>query len=476
MKKAITQPLLILALSFCTFAGLSQCVTVTGLTVTQGTNGTASIQASVSSTTTPGQPHFYWNVTPAATQTSGYGLSHVSYQFPSNGTYTVCVSYIDSLNSCTSSSCTPITISNMSTFCNAAFSFYNDSTCGTHFINASTGSGLTYKWYDMSSFTLLSNLQNPVLTLGNGSHLIGLYTYASGQFCDSAIANVNVNCSTNTACHAGFSYYTDSTTCLTNFVSSSTGTSLSYEWYDMNGLTLLSTQQNPSLNLANGYYTIGLYTYSSGVYCDSASAGINIYCPNSGNPVCQANAQFSIFSDSLNPGQYFAYNQSTGNGTISYLWDFGDGSTSTQMYPFHQYATPGQYIICLTIAVTNNSLTCTDTYCDSSSVHRISSGFFMSSFQAIAPLATSLKQEQSGAAISVYPNPMENELMIDMDKAEAGVELEYVITDALGKVVSKNSLTESKTTVNTSSLERGFYVISIIANSSKTLKTIKVVK
>ena len=60
----------------------------------------------------------------------------------------------------------------------------------------------------------------------------------------------------------------------------------------------------------------------------------------------------SIFADSTNAGNYFAYNLSWTSGATSYLWDFGDGTTSTQQYPFHQYAIPGQYIVCLTVTGT----------------------------------------------------------------------------------------------------------------------------
>lgn len=37
------------------------------------------------------------------------------------------------------------------------------------------------------------------------------------------------------------------------------------------------------------------------------------------------------------------------SGTITdWLWDFGDGNTSTQQNPVHTYAAPGQYTVCLT--------------------------------------------------------------------------------------------------------------------------------
>ncbi len=49
---------------------------------------------------------------------------------------------------------------------------------------------------------------------------------------------------------------------------------------------------------------------------------------------------------------------SAGSGTLSYLWDFGDGTTSTAKSPSHVYSTIGNYTVSL---VTTNSSGCADT-------------------------------------------------------------------------------------------------------------------
>src|SRR5260221_14567491 len=51
-------------------------------------------------------------------------------------------------------------------------------------------------------------------------------------------------------------------------------------------------------------------------------------------------------------------------GTI-YLWTFGDGTTSTLATPWHFYSAPGTYYVCLTVSLTPNGGTCTNTWCDS---------------------------------------------------------------------------------------------------------------
>ncbi len=49
---------------------------------------------------------------------------------------------------------------------------------------------------------------------------------------------------------------------------------------------------------------------------------------------------------------------SVGSGTLTYLWDFGDGNTSTIQNPSHSYTTNGNYTVSL---VTTNSGGCSDT-------------------------------------------------------------------------------------------------------------------
>lgn len=187
--------------------------------------------------------------------------------------------------------------------------------------------------------------------------------------------------------------------------------------------------------------------------------------------LCLANASFSLFEDSVNQGNYFAYNLSSGTGALSYLWDFGDGTISNLQYPFHQYVTPGNYIICLTVTASSGTTTCSDTYCDSSSVQRIAAGFLMSQISVI-PQFTGIKQIKSLTNIRVYPNPMETELTI-----EAGSEnIHYDLIDALGRIICSGSTQESGTTIYTEHLAKGFYNLSISNKDRSILKSIKLIK
>jgi gliding motility-associated-like protein len=66
-------------------------------------------------------------------------------------------------------------------------------------------------------------------------------------------------------------------------------------------------------------------------------------------------------------------NSSTGPGTLSYLWDFGDGTTSTQVSPVKRYSTRGLYTIRLTVS---NEHGCSIT----GNTQQVNVGFFNTNF------------------------------------------------------------------------------------------------
>ena len=69
---------------------------------------------------------------------------------------------------------------------------------------------------------------------------------------------------------------------------------------------------------------------------------------------------FSLQPSSL-PHFWYAINQCSGN-ELSYLWSWGDSTTSIGDTPSHTYDTAGYYTICVTVT---DSMGCSATYCDS---------------------------------------------------------------------------------------------------------------
>lgn len=82
-------------------------------------------------------------------------------------------------------------------------------------------------------------------------------------------------------------------------------------------------------------------------------------------PPDECHALFSFQLDSLNriPNTFIFTNASTGNPD-HFLWQFGDGITSTEMNPQHTFGTSGQFEVCLRVTREVSGITaCTDSIC-----------------------------------------------------------------------------------------------------------------
>ena len=105
-----------------------------------------------------------------------------------------------------------------------------------------------------------------------------------------------------------------------------------------------------------GVYSVCLTVYE-GNCVDSTCTVISIAGP--------CNSLAANFSWSLAGGQAEFDNVTVPVGlSTTWLWNFGDGSTSAENSPSHFYTTPGTYQACLTaISILEGGFTCTDTYC-----------------------------------------------------------------------------------------------------------------
>ncbi len=135
------------------------------------------------------------------------------------------------------------------------------------------------------------------------------------------------------------------------------------------------------------------YWNSDTIWTGSGSSRNYLYITN---PNCQAN--FQILPSSTQ-GSYFGYNISTGNN-LTYLWNFGDGDTSSLPYPVHNYAVPGEYEVCL--YAYNTAMQCHSSYCDKSFyVFKTEDGLM----DRLEILATSVNEVEP-VGIDIYPNPV----------------------------------------------------------------------
>ncbi|MDG2226525.1 MAG: gliding motility-associated C-terminal domain-containing protein [Flavobacteriales bacterium] len=88
--------------------------------------------------------------------------------------------------------------------------------------------------------------------------------------------------------------------------------------------------------------------------CTDAYGPISV--SNSGVP----NADFDLSVNPISLGETLVITNNSSNGAVSYLWDLGDGTTSTNVNPAITYNAEGSYTVCLTAYTATN---CQDTAC-----------------------------------------------------------------------------------------------------------------
>lgn len=134
---------------------------------------------------------------------------------------------------------------------------------------------------------------------------------------------------------------------VVSFSDVSQGNATSWLWDFGNGNT--STLQNPGVTFTNpGNYTVTL-TISNGMQnsTETKTAYITVYSTPS--PQFTADKQLGC-----SPFQVQFTDQTTpANDIVSYQWDFGDGSISTQKNPTHTYTTDGKFNVTLVVVDKN---------------------------------------------------------------------------------------------------------------------------
>jgi PKD repeat protein len=159
----------------------------------------------------------------------------------------------------------------------------------------------------------------------------------------------------------------------------------------------------------------------------------------------------SAFTYQDNGSGLFSFSDaSTINNDIisSWYWNFGDGATSAQQYPTHQYNTSGTYTVCLT---TSTNFGCADTIC-----------------QNISVIITGINDVNNTFEAQIKPNPAHTFITLPNLPFK-----QIIIYDVTGKEV-KRLKTASNNTINISDLQTGIYFIKLInTNMVYDLKFIK---
>jgi len=316
----------------------------TAFTVTPQVNNTFTFIPASSGTA----PFTYtWNFGDGPNATSSASITH-TYTTP--GSYTVCV-YATDANGCISNYCQQVTVTN--TNCNASFNPTLLNNTFTYNLNPTTPGGT----WTITPGSFLQPDPNGIVTFPNAGLYSICYTApgnngTSCTLCDSLVVG-----NPNGGCTAGFTTQPNGNDSLGwVFVGTFDGqvnNQATYTWDFGDGNTGVGGPTTQHYYQTPGIYNVCVivsYNGCTATYCNVVYAGGNI------NGGCDASFTFTD-ANLLNSYVFIPVNN--GN-TYSHLWDFGDGTQSTQQSPIHTFTGNGIYLVCHTLFNNNG---CQDTEC-----------------------------------------------------------------------------------------------------------------
>jgi PKD repeat protein len=249
--------------------------------------------------------------------------------------------------------------------CQASFAYF-DSAGVYHFVNTSNGVNLVTAsfYWDFGDGTTSSLFSPNHVFNGAGPYWVCLTITDTmfqcfDTFCDSVWTGNGTNC------QAAISAIADSAGSGWTFYDASTGTNANTTWFwtISDGTTATGSFFHHNFSTL-GWFQVCLFitvydSLNQNILCTSQTCD-SIFVSSGGGAFCNASwaYQGSMFVT------FFADLSTSTDTIVSWLWDFGDGATSTLQNPVHTYALSGFYYVCLTIqTVSNGTITCADTYC-----------------------------------------------------------------------------------------------------------------
>lgn len=315
-----------------------------------------------------------------------------------------------------------------------------NSDINSYWVSAGTSAGATdiYPWTD--------NYWNTNVSIGGLSLQIGTTYFVNvkakngaGLFSNVLSSNGQTIVSPTNPPVASF-YSQNSIICSgeTILFQNNSSDATSFEWTFTGGNPSASSEVQPNIAyLSSGTYEVKLVAIGpAGSDTLIQSVNVEVSSPNL--------AAFTTNATTVYLPNAMVTCTNTSQNANGYIWQFGDGATSTDNNPWHQYTTAGEYDIELIAA--NNA--CPN---DTAIVHI--------SVQNNLGLT-----ENEALQLIIYPNPASNEINILCDEKLINV----MLYDASGKLVlSKNNLTDKKLKV--AGIAHGTYQLVVSDVIGKTI-------
>jgi PKD repeat protein len=278
------------------------------------------------------------------------------HTYTNNGIFNVTLSMSNNLSvTCNGSSSDTVLVSN-ACLLNASFTYTNNGNWQVGFSSTSTGTSpaTAYYWNFGDGSYGTGNAPTHVYA-NNGSYTVSLLaaSNASSMACadnDSLVVTVNSNCSlfaafTHTVGSSGLVHYSSAASGVNPFTL--------YYWNFGDGTSGSGANVSHAYSNGGAHLVTHIVEDSTHTFCnDTVRQSVNITGTS-----CTANSGFTMVPATT--AHYWNAIPAYPWNITAASWDWGDGTTSNQLYTSHQYSVAATYSVCLTVTASCNGISST---------------------------------------------------------------------------------------------------------------------
>lgn len=193
-------------------------------------------------------------------------------------------------------------------------------------------------------------------------------------------------------------------------------------------------------------------TYSVTVSANNCTATDQIVVTIQNVPSVQGIQMETLYNEQPGKVRFTAVNAA--NGT-SYLWNFGDNTTSTDISPVHVYAAPGYYQVTLTVS----------NRCDEVTVNQS----YMIDF---TPVGT--EKIETSFGVGVYPNPATDKLTVEVLTENTTINNVKVFNTMGQLIMDIEKINTGKTIIPVKELPAGIYTFKVETDKGTVIRKVQI--